>query len=145
MKKICLLSLVLTLTTFLNIFAAPIRSYQELTSAMRAGHRLVILLDLQQCTEKSGMPMGYFTPSSMMLIPATKVASERVVTSHLHFTDHSGSPTYEYVKYTFNADNSVMVRTVIYDPQSFKPIGASHTINCTFGKGIEINSDAIFN
>jgi hypothetical protein len=134
MKKIWLLSLFIVF----NVFADPIRSYQELTSALRAGHQFVIVLDLQQCTGKAGMPMGYFTPNALMLIPATETTPEHVVTSHLHFTDHSGSPTYEYVKYTFNSDNTVMVRTTFYDPQSFKPIGTPHTFQCSVGKGIEV-------
>lgn len=141
MKKICWLSLVITLTTFLNVFATPIRSYQELTAAMRRGNHFVILLDLQQCTGKSGMPLGYFVPSAMMLVSATEMSPERIMTSHLHFTDHSGTPTYEYVKYTFNSDNSVVIRTTFYDPQSFKPIGTAHTFKCSIDKGIEISSD----
>ena len=130
-------------TAFLDVFAAPIHSYQELTSAMRSGNRFVILLDLQQCTEKSGMPMGYLTPTAMMLIPAKETTLERVVTSFLHFTDHLGDPTYEYVKFTLNSDNTVMIQTTFYDPQNFKPIGTAHTINCSMGKGIEIYSDTL--
>jgi hypothetical protein len=87
MKKICLASLVIGLATIANVFANPLHSYQELAAEMRAGNRFVILLDLQQCTGKSGLPTGYFSPSSMMLIPATETTLERVVTSHLQFTD----------------------------------------------------------
>jgi hypothetical protein len=141
MKKTCLLALAIMATVFLDAFAAPIHSYQELTSAMRSGDRFVILLDLQKCTGKSGMPTGYFTPAAMMLVPATEKTPERVVTSLLHFTDYSGSPTYEYVKYTLNSDNSVAIRTIFYDPQNFKPIGEAHIINCSLGKGMEIFSD----
>lgn len=141
MKRICLLSLVIMLTPCLNVFAAQIGSYQELMTAMDAGNHFVIILDLKQCTGKPNMPTGYFTPNSMMLIPATEATAERVVTSHLHFTDRSGNPAYEYIKYTFNSDNSVVIRTTTYDPQSFTPIGISHTFNCSVGNGIEIHSN----
>jgi hypothetical protein len=123
-----------------NISAAPIRSYQELTSALRQGDRFVIVLDLEKCSGKSGMPTGYFAPSAMMLVPATEKNLERVATSHLHFTDHTGTPAYEYTKYTFNSDNTVQVRTVFYDPATFKPVGTPHTFNCSLGNGVEINS-----
>lgn len=142
MRKIWLLSLVI-MAAFLDVSAAPIRSFPELKSAIRAGNRFVMLLDLQQCTGKTGMPMGYLTPNAMMLIPATESTPERVVTSHLHFTDHSGNPTYEYVKFTLNSDGTVMIRTTFYDPQNFKPIGTPHTINCLMGKGLEIHSDTV--
>ncbi len=141
MKKIFLLSLAMV-AAFLNVFAGPIQTYQDLTSAIRAGNRFVILLDLQECTGKCGMPVGYWTPTVMMLIPASDATSERVATSFLHFSDHLGYPIYEYVKYTFHSDNAVTIRTTYYDPQNFKPIGATHTINCLMGKGIEIYSDS---
>jgi hypothetical protein len=138
MKKICLLSLAILTAACINACAATIHSYEELTEAMRKGDRFVFLLDLAQCTGKAGMPTGYYTPSTMMLVPATEKAPERVVTSHLQFTDHSGTPAYEYVKYTFHADNTVMVRTAFYDPQSFKPMGEPHMIKCTVDNGLVI-------
>ena len=78
------------------------------------------------------MPIGYFAPKQddvSLCFYAT--SSERIVTSDLHFTDHTGSPSYEYTKYTFYPDNSVVVRTVIYDPLTFKTIDNSeHIIPC---------------
>lgn len=142
MKKIGFFSLSIMVMAFFNLFADSIHSYQELTSAMRAGDSFVILVDFQQCTGKAGMPVGYLIPKAMMLVPAKETIPERVLTSDLHFTDHSGRPTYEYVKYTFNVDNTVMIQTTFYDPQDFKVIGSSHTINCTLGKGVDIYSDS---
>ncbi len=141
MKRTGLLSLSILAMTFLNLFADPIHSYQELTSAMREGDRFVILVDLQQCTGKAGMPMGYLAPKAMMLVPAKETIPERVLTSDLHFTDHSGKPTYEYVKYTFNVDNTVVIQTTFYDPQDFKAIGSAHTMNCSLGRGVKIYSN----
>ncbi|MBA3237391.1 MAG: hypothetical protein H0T62_03455 [Parachlamydiaceae bacterium] len=140
MKKACLLILIQA-TAFLDLFAAPIRSFPELTSAMHTGNRFVMLLDLQQCTGKAGMPTGYITPTAMMLVPETGTTPERVVTSHFHFTDRSGKPTYEYVKFTLYSDNTVIVQTTFYEPQSFAQIGLPHTFNCLIGKGIEIYSE----
>jgi hypothetical protein len=140
MKRICLLSLVIMATAFLDVFAAPIQSYEGLTSAMRAGNRFVILLDLQQCSGNSDMPMGYLTPTMMLLMPASDTNLERVMTSFLHFTDHLGYPIYEYVTCTFNSDDTVVVRMTFYDPQNFKPMGAIQPIDCSIGKGIEIYS-----
>lgn len=140
MKKICLLSFVVMATAFSDVFAAALHSYQELTSAMCAGSRFVLLLDLQQCTERPDMPTGYLTPTAMMLMPETETNSRRVVTSFLHFTDRLGYPAYEYIKFTFHSDNTVTVGTRFYDPQNFKSVGIAHTINCLMGKGIEIFS-----
>lgn len=138
MKRLCLLSLMMMLAAFSNIFAAEIGSYQELTSAMQAGNHFVIILDLKQCTGKSNMPTGYFMPDSMLLMPATEATPESLTTSHLQFTDHLGTPTYEYLKFRFNSDNSVVIRIAIYDPQNFKLISTPKIFNCSFGNGIEI-------
>jgi|SRR5271165_3125043 hypothetical protein len=135
MKKILLFSLIAT-----AVFGSSIDSYQALTSAMQEGKQFTILLDLEKCSGKPGMPMGYFTPGAMMLVRATEKAPERIVTSHLHFTNQSGSPAYEYVKYTFNADNTVTIQTTFYEPQSFKAIGAGHTFNCSMGQGVEVKT-----
>jgi hypothetical protein len=139
-NRICLLSLLVMLTSCLNVFAAPIKSYQEFSSALDSGSHFVITLDLKQCTGNPNMPKGYFTPNGMMFIPATKTKMERVVTSYLHFTDQSGSPTYEYIKCTFNSDNSVEVRVAVYNPVNFTVIGSPQAFNCSIGQGIEINS-----
>ncbi len=140
MKKVFLFSLAIMATAFLNVFGATIHSYQKLRSAICKGKQFVILLDLQQCTGKPGMPMGYFAPTSMMLIPATEGSPERVMTSHLHFSDHTGNPTYEYVKYTFYSDSSAVVQTTFYDPKSFLPLGPPHTFNCSMGKSIFVKT-----
>ncbi|MBS0652517.1 MAG: hypothetical protein JSR39_03210 [Verrucomicrobia bacterium] len=139
MKKLYLLGLAIAFAAFSKISAEPIRSYQELTEAVRSGDRFVILLDLPQCTGNANMPMGYFAPNSMMLMPATATAPERVVTSLLHFSDHTGKPAYEYVKFTIHSDGSAIVRTTFYDPQTFTPIGPGHIVQCSIGHGIEIH------
>jgi hypothetical protein len=139
-KKIGFLGLIFICVIFLKASAAPIQSYQELASAMRAGNRFVVLLNLQQCTGKSNMPIGYFIPSAMLLIPSTDTNAEYIATSHLQFTDYSGNPAYEYIKFTFNPDNSVIVRTLVYEPQTFKPTSPARIINCGLDKGVEIHA-----
>jgi hypothetical protein len=110
--------------TFAN--AKPINTYEELTSAISEGKHFAILLDLEN-------GKGYFTPKAMML------TSDYVTTSDLHFTEHSGRPTYEYVKYTIHSDNSATVQVTFYDP-AFVPKG-SHTIHCALNNGLEIHTD----
>lgn len=138
MKKFSLFCFTFLLSIAVNAFGTSLHTYQELSSAVRAGDRLVLVLKLQECTGNSNMPIGYFTPSKMMLVPASATSSERIMTSDLHFTDHTGSPSYEYTKYTFNPDNSVVVRTMTYDPLTFKPIKPEHVINCALDKGVSI-------
>ncbi len=116
--------------------AAVIGSYEELTTAMRAGARVMIEVDLGACMQNENMPVGYFSPSSMMIVPGAK---EHVVTSDLHFTDTSGRPAYEYVKYTFNSDGSVVVQVTALDPQSFKALAKPHTIICSLGSGVQVH------
>jgi hypothetical protein len=86
------------------------------------------------------MPLGYFAPNALMLIPATEAAAEHVTTSLLHFSDHTGNPTYEYVKYTFYSDNSVVVQTTFYDPKSFLPLGPPHTFTSSMDKGVSVKT-----
>lgn len=124
-----------------SLNAAPIESYQELSSALRSGNHFVIITDLEKCTGKIGMPTGYVVPKAMMLVPAKEQTAERIVTSDLHFSNHSGKPTYEYVKYTFNPDNTVVIKTTFYDAPTFLPSDASHTINCFLGNGIDIHTN----
>lgn len=139
MRKLYLLSLAIAFAAFSKISAEPIRSYQELTEAMQTGNHLVFFLDLPHRPENPRMPGGYFTPNSIILMPRTEAAPERIVTSLMHFSDHTGRPIYEYVKFTIYADGNVTVRTTYYDPQTFSSMGTSHTINCSLGKGIEIH------
>lgn len=139
-KRISLLCLFM-LTTFSGIFAAPINNYQELTYAMLAGNHFVIVLDLKQCTDNSEMPIGYFIPSTMLLMPASEKNAESLVTSHLQFTDHMGAPIYEYLKFRFYTDNRVEIRVARYDPQNFTLLSTPKTFYCSFGNGIKITSD----
>ena len=125
-NKICLLSFFMMLNGFFNLSAAQIHSYQELKSAILAGNRFVILVNMQECSGKGGF--GYFAPKAMMLLPPRDKFLERVLTSDLHFSNYSGSPTYEYVKYTFNSDNTVTIDTSFYEPNDFKSIGI-HTLS----------------
>ena len=141
MKKICMINQVAMAAAFLEVHAAPIQSYQELTAAIQDGKRLVFLLNLQECTGKPGMPIGYFTPTEIMLMPASETLPERVVTSFLHFTEQSGKPVYEFVKFILNSDGTIAIRTAFYNPQNFEAIGLPHTLNCRMGEGIEIQAD----
>lgn len=138
MKKLAILCTCLLLLAVSNVEAAAIGSYQKLVSALESGGQFVVELDLSVCTGQPGMPTGYFTPSSLMHMPASETAKDRIVTSDLHFTDQSGAPAYEYIKYTFRDDDSVTVTITTYNPQTFKAIGQTHTINCTLGGGIQI-------
>jgi hypothetical protein len=134
MKKLCLLSLFMVLTAFLG--AAPIQSYQDLVSAMRAGKKFTILVDHKQC-------LGYFTPSAMVLIPASENSLERVAASDLHFSDYPGYPVYEYVKYTFYSDNSAVLQMSVYNAQNYNLTGEPRVLNFTIGEGVKIHSEEV--
>src|SRR3990167_9883328 len=95
------------LTIPLMVFGKPIHSYQELVTAMQAGNYFVIVTNFKKCTHQPELPIAYFTPTAMLLIPATVTTPEHIATSDLHFTDQAGKPIYEYIKYTFNQDNVV--------------------------------------
>lgn len=130
MKK--LLALFLIMTAFVE--GAQICTYQELVSAMRTGKRFVILVDHNK-------GIGYFTPTGMVLIPASENGSERVATSNLHFSDYPGFPIYEYVKYTFYADNSVTLQMSAYNAQNYNPISEPRNLTFTIGNGIQIHTE----
>lgn len=142
MKKVLLFSLAIMTATLLNVCAAPIDSYQKLTSAMLKGEQLAFILDLEECGGKPGMPIGYFSPSAITLFPATESVPEHATTSHLQFINHSGSPTYEYIKFTFYLDNTVVIQTSFYEAQNFKQMGEPHIYTTSLGKGIYIKTPA---
>lgn len=138
MKKIGWLSLIVALLLGQNVFASALETYEAFAAALRARSRFVVVLDLQQCAGDTRLPVGYFIPNALLLIPKTETVPERIATSHLQFTDHLGTPAYEYVKYTFYADNRVTIQVVLYDPQTFKPASAGHTLQCTLGQGVVV-------
>lgn len=125
---------------FITLGAVEVVSYEELASALRAGNQFTVVLDLQKCSQKAGMPTGYFVPSAMMLVPGTEQKMEHITASHLHFTDRGKNPLYEYVKYTFYADGTVELATSFYDIATFAPVGTPHSMQCTMGKGIYIHA-----
>jgi VirK protein len=130
-KSFYALTLILMLP-FVNLFAEVIHSYEELVSAMHSGKQFVIILDLEQVAGKPGMPTGSFQPKSMMLM------HDRLMTSDLHFSDHQGSPRYEYLKFTFKQDNSVVIQFTMYDAPTFTQVGSTQSFEGSIGKGIEI-------
>jgi hypothetical protein len=87
MKKLFLFSFAIMATAFLNVFAAPIDSYQKLTSAMLEGKQFVFLLDQKQIAGFPGGPTRYFIPTTMELALATHVTQGHVTTSHLQLID----------------------------------------------------------
>ncbi len=135
MKKLYALALLLMQV---GLFAGEVGSYEELADAMRTGERFTFVVNLQEMTCNFSMPIGYFVPSKMMLIGAVDHQDEKIVTSDLHFTDCSGIPTYEYVKYTFAPDNTLHIRLVVYST-TFVPL-AEHDINCSIGNGVKIKT-----
>jgi hypothetical protein len=141
MKKVFFFSLAIMATACLNVFAYSINSYNGLRHAILDGQQLVILLDFQKITkQQSGWHLGYFIPNSMMIVPGTGSIPRHVVTSQLHFTDRSGVPTYEYVKYTFYDNDSVKVEITFYDAKTFTPLESPHALHCSFGQGIKVKT-----
>lgn len=136
MVKVYLASLIFVLALCSKCKGAPVESYEELTSAMRSGNQVMIEVDLAACMQNKAMPVGYFTPNALMIVPGAK---EKVVASDLHFTDHSGRPAYEYVKYTFNADESVLIEVSVYDPVTFKQLSKPYTISSSLGQGVNVH------
>ena len=121
-----------------TISAQEIASYQEFASALRTGERFIFVIDMQDCTGNPGMPVGYFSPTKLMLMPAKGENAEKIVTSDLHFTDYPGNSIYEYTKHTFKPDDTVSIRTVLYDPVSFKPIGKEYEIHGALNQGVKV-------
>ncbi|SRR5581483_218532 len=121
-----------------SAFAQEVTSYQDFASALRAGERFLFVIDMQECTGNAGMPLGYFSPNKLLLMTEKGENSERIVTSDLHFTNYPGNAIYEYTKYTFKSDDTISIRTVVYDPVSFKPIGKDYEIHAKLNQGIKV-------
>jgi len=128
------LQFAIVLLLAIKSFATPIHLFQELKVAMEEGRRFTIVSHL-------GTMVGYFAPTSMLYMPKKGDVLEHIVTSHLHFSSHTGTPQYEYVKYTFHADNSATVYTAAYNPSSFSVLPGGHSIQLVIGKEIEIHTD----
>jgi len=140
MKKLFLFSLAIMATAFLNVFAAPIDSYQKLTSAMLEGKQFVFLLDQKQITGNPGGPTRYFIPTTMELALATHVTQGHVTTSHLQLIDVQDTPFYQSIRYTFYEDNTVKVQFTSYYPGSFKQIGNPIIFMTSLDKGISVKT-----
>lgn len=138
MKKRFVLSLLCLWTSLVT--ADPIQTYQELASSMRAGNCFSVHLDLPKCTGNAALPLGYFIPEGMLLIPEAESVQEHIVTSYLHFTDFMGAATFEYVTCTFYPDNSVLIRILYYDPQNFQPKDRGQSIYCALGNGVSVSA-----
>ncbi|MBX7067158.1 MAG: VirK family protein [Parachlamydiales bacterium] len=117
-----------------SLFGGTIHSYAELASAIEGGKRVTIVSNLQKCSGNPKFPIGSFAPNAMMIVPG---AEEKICASDLHFTDYSGQPSYEYVKYTFRTNNSVEIRTTVYSPVDFKQQG-THTVSCAIDQGVDL-------
>jgi len=141
MKKLFLFNFAIMATALLNVFAAPIDSYQKLTSAMLEGKQFVFLLDQKQIAGFPGGPTRYFIPTTMELALATHVTQGHVTTSHLQLIDTvQDTPFYQSIRYTFYEDNTVMVQFTSYYPGSFKQMGNPIIYMTSLDKGIHVKT-----
>lgn len=140
MKKLFLFSLAIMATAFLNVFAAPIDSYQKLTSAMMEGKQFMFILDQKQIAGYPGGPTRFFIPTNMELALATHVTQGHVTTSHLQLIDTQETPFYQSIRYTFYEDNTVMVQFTSYYPGSFKQMGNPIIFTTSLNKGISVKT-----
>jgi hypothetical protein len=142
MKKIFLFSLAIMAAAFLNVCAAPIDSYQKLTSAMLEGKQFVLISDLAQWTGKPDLPTLYFITTYMALFPATNKTQEYVTTSQIQLLDDPklNSMVYQSRKYFFYPDNTVEIRCKTYLANSFKPISEPFILTTSLDKGIYLKT-----
>lgn len=154
MKKLFLFSLAILATSALNVFAAPIDSYQKLTSAMLDGKKFVFLLDQKEITGHPGSQTRYFTPFSMVLTPATHSTQAHVTASQVSYIDSAQDlppfylslsqdvPFYLSIRYAFYEDNTVAVTFYVY-PKGMKPVESSNppiTFTTSLNKGIYVKT-----
>lgn len=140
-------SILFTASMSLSASASTISSYQDFVEAIENGLSFNIVTNFNQCTIKSapfskenaGLPTGYFAPTDFMVIPSGSNLPQQISTSDLHFTNQSGVPTYEYVKYVFTPDNLVSIETTNYAPQTFIP-NSPLTFICHLNNGVNVIS-----
>jgi len=140
MKKVFLFSLVLSATAFLNILASPIDSYQRLTSAMNKGERVVLVLNAEQISEKSGGMTLYLTPTYLEFFPATETTPEYVVFSSFDKFHLSDQLSYHRSQFFIYPDSRVEMKVSIYDLPTFQQIGQTLSYTMTLDQGIYIKT-----
>lgn len=137
MKNQLIALAILTATTQVN--ATELTSYNDFTQALAQGDRFVIYTNFGLC---AGSPTGptnaaqtSFVPNAVAYIPG---ASGNIQLSDLHFTDYPAGPNDEYIKFTFTPDQTVVISTTIYNPQTFAPMSSPIQFSCQLGQGVQV-------
>jgi hypothetical protein len=135
MKKILLLAaLSSTMILTANASAGELHNYKEIEAAVLHGRAIHIVVDFTKCTVSKkdmtdAMSSAVFTPN------AISVMSDHIATSLKHFTlndpSYPNQPIYEFVRYTINSDNSLVLSDQALDAVSYAALGDKQTITCT--------------
>ncbi len=139
MKKIIFLALCF-IATAANAF--EIKEYNFLRLFAARGVVLHIAVDFSQCTVTSATSptatssVAMFTPSSL------QIADDNIATSFKHFTlddpAYPGKAVYEFVRYTFTADNSLALTSQTLDATNYALLGDPVKLTCKLGSGVRV-------
>jgi hypothetical protein len=138
MKKLILLTL-LSVATQAN--ALELKNYNQIEAVLKYGKVIHIAVDFTQCTPVNARQLvssalAIYTPS------AVQVANDNIAASLKHFTldnpAYPNKPVYEFVRYTFTADNVLTLTNQTLDATNFAPLGDPMTLTCKLTAGVKV-------
>jgi hypothetical protein len=140
MKKIILAILVLLpLTGFAHAsdmrHHREIMSYNQLVKAIEKGKTIGVSIDFSKCVPQMQVE-GFYAPKSVI------ISKKSVLFSDKHFTlnspGHKGNPVIEYVHYTINPQNQLILNTTIVALPSYEKLAEYPTTTCQLTKAAHI-------
>ncbi|MCE0723442.1 VirK family protein [Legionella resiliens] len=121
------------------VHAEQLTTFTDMADAISQGKKITLVMSIQECSSQkmpSSSLIGTAQPDAFLIID-----NNRITTSISHFTLDSsiarGNPTFEFVKYSINADGSVSIKNTIMNAINYQQL-ASHQIDCTLNKGFKV-------
>lgn len=110
-------------------------NYNQLIKAIEKGKTIGVSIDFSECVPQMHM-QGFYAPKSVI------ISREDVLFSDKHFTLNSpgykGSPVIEYVHYTINPQNQLILNTTVVALPSYKKLTEYPPVTCQLGKAAHI-------
>ena len=140
MKKITLLA---SLLLAANAYAYELPNYKHVKGAVTHGKKVRIAIDFSKCN--ASVPemnhpyfdFGVYTPNEMIMKHDGGIASSmnHFTLSDVNFKD---TPVNQFVTYTVNPDDNVVVTGTVLDAINKTPLTKKHTFVCKMTEGAHI-------
>lgn len=126
-------------TLSLSTYASDhLSTFQDIKTSLMKGDSVNLVVDLNQCTStedvtKHGTMVGGLKVNSFLIRPNNTISF-----SDTHFTVNSNQqPIMQFIRYTLNADNSVIFNMKTLELPSYNILGKEVSYKCTLNNGIK--------